>query len=174
MNKSTLQSELNKHHKDFITLIKGLSDDVFVATKAEKWSPAQQLDHLCKSVNPLLLAYTLPRFILAIIFGKSIRESKTYEALVQKYQDKLQKGAVATGRFIPPTITINQKDALIQKLQKDLAKLNQKIENWQEEDLDKYVLPHPLLGKVTAREMLYFTIYHVQHHTNLIKRDYLS
>lgn len=24
--------------------------------------------------------------------------------------------------------------------------------------------PHPLLGKLTLREMMFFTIYHVQHH----------
>jgi hypothetical protein len=33
------------------------------------------------------------------------------------------------------------------------------------------ILPHPLLGKITIREMLYFTAYHVQHHENIIKRD---
>jgi hypothetical protein len=26
------------------------------------------------------------------------------------------------------------------------------------------VLPHPLLGKLTIREMLYFTVYHGEHH----------
>jgi len=33
------------------------------------------------------------------------------------------------------------------------------------------LLPHPLLGKVTVREMLYFTIHHVQHHHALVERD---
>ena len=37
------------------------------------------------------------------------------------------------------------------------------------DDLDKYVLPHPLLGKVTLREMLYFTIHHNEHHLELLK-----
>ena len=37
-----------------------------------------------------------------------------------------------------------------------------------EEDLDNYILPHPLIGKTTIREMLYFTIYHVQHHHKAI------
>ena len=41
-----------------------------------------------------------------------------------------------------------------------------------EKDLDKYILPHPLLGRMPLREMLFFTIYHTQHHTNSIKELY--
>ena len=46
--------------------------------------------------------------------------------------------------------------------------LNKKIELFSEQDLDSHILPHPLLGKLTFREMLYFTIYHVQHHQDLM------
>ena len=38
------------------------------------------------------------------------------------------------------------------------------IGSWREQDLDRYVLPHPLLGKLTLREMLFFTLYHNYHH----------
>ncbi len=38
------------------------------------------------------------------------------------------------------------------------------VASWREEDLDRYVLPHPLLGKLTLREMLCFTLYHNYHH----------
>lgn len=38
------------------------------------------------------------------------------------------------------------------------------------DELDKYILPHPLLGKLTIREMMYFTIYHVEHHKKLTER----
>lgn len=174
MNKLELQTALSSHHSVFISFIDSLSDEILISTKAEKWSPMQQLDHLCKSVNPLLLAYTLPRFALKLLFGKSTRKSRTYSELVARYNEKLEKGGRATGRFVPPsTINANQKVKLSQKLQKDIEKLNRKIQNWTEEELDEYVIPHPLLGKLTAREMLYFTIYHVQHHQGLIRRDYL-
>ena len=33
-----------------------------------------------------------------------------------------------------------------------------------EHKLDRCILPHPLLGKLTLREMIYFTIYHMEHH----------
>jgi uncharacterized damage-inducible protein DinB len=49
--------------------------------------------------------------------------------------------------------------------------LNRKIDKISEEDLDKHILPHPLIGKTTIREILYFTIYHVQHHQKAIKEN---
>jgi hypothetical protein len=42
--------------------------------------------------------------------------------------------------------------------------LARRIDRFSETQLDQLILPHPLLGKLTLREMLYFTIYHVQHH----------
>jgi hypothetical protein len=43
--------------------------------------------------------------------------------------------------------------------------------NCKEAQLDQYLVPHPLLGKITLRELGYFTIYHTQHHLrNLLGR----
>jgi len=39
-------------------------------------------------------------------------------------------------------------------------------EKWNEDELDQYQLPHPILGKLTIREMLYFTIYHNLRHAS--------
>lgn len=41
--------------------------------------------------------------------------------------------------------------------------------NWSDPQLDQYLAPHPLLGKLTLRELGYFTIYHTEHHLNIIK-----
>ena len=44
------------------------------------------------------------------------------------------------------------------------------LDKWSEQQLDKIIAPHPLLGKLTFREILYFTIYHAKHHQLQIKR----
>ena len=44
------------------------------------------------------------------------------------------------------------------------------LRNWRDTDLDKYFLPHPLLGKLTIREMLFFTLYHDRHHVNNVRK----
>ena len=43
------------------------------------------------------------------------------------------------------------------------------IDNWTEEELDTYLIPHPLIGKMTLRELLFFTVYHIGHHLKTIK-----
>jgi hypothetical protein len=41
---------------------------------------------------------------------------------------------------------------------------------WSERQLDRIRLPHPVLGKLSVREMLFFTLYHNQHHIEAVKR----
>jgi hypothetical protein len=48
------------------------------------------------------------------------------------------------------------------------AELLRRVRRWSETSLDAVLLPHPLLGKLTAREMLQFTVYHTAHHLNLV------
>ena len=88
----------------------------------------------------------------------------SFEELVKKYEDRIANGAKATGNFIPPVIGYDKKDALIHELSLIISKINNGIEHFSEEELDQCLLPHPLLGKITFREMLYFTINHVDHH----------
>lgn len=41
-----------------------------------------------------------------------------------------------------------------------------KVDIFEEEDLETLLIPHPMLGKITLKEMLYNAAYHVQHHQN--------
>ena len=41
---------------------------------------------------------------------------------------------------------------------------------WSESDLDTLALPHPLMGLLSARELLHFTAYHTEHHRTGIER----
>jgi hypothetical protein len=103
------------------------------------------------------------------MFGNANRPSKTYDELVEKYNSKLLIGGRASGPFVPKTISFEQKELLLEKYYKHKEKLISKITKISEEDLDKYILPHPLLGKITLREMLFFTIHHNVHHLELLK-----
>jgi hypothetical protein len=42
--------------------------------------------------------------------------------------------------------------------------LQNEIGRWPEKALDRYRLPHPLLGPLTVREMLALSVYHTAHH----------
>jgi len=168
-NKPEIISALNEKIDAFNGYISPLNKEQFEATPNSKWSAGQNLDHLIRAIKPLQLAYGLPKFALLILFGKTNRPSRTFDELVTKYKTKLAAGGKASGPFIPPTIRFEQKDELIKKYSLQKQMLLSKIEKQSEPDLDKYILPHPLLGKVTLREMLYFTIHHNEHHLDLLK-----
>lgn len=171
-NKDEIAIQLEEKITAFVNYIKSLSRVEFEAAPHEKWSAGQNLDHLIKSIQPLQLPFRLPKFILKRMFGKANRPSKTYDELVAKYKVKLAAGGKARGPFIPPVILFETKESLTNQYLLQKEKLIRKIKRQREEELDLYILPHPLLGKLTLREMLFFTIYHNQHHLeSLQKRD---
>ena len=168
-NKSQIISALNENIDAFNNYIAPLTKEQFEVAPDGKWSAGQNLDHLIRAIKPLQLAYGLPKFALRILFGKTNRPSKTYDELVAKYKAKLAAGGRASAPFIPPFIGFETKDELIIKYTEQKQKLISKIQKQNEKDLDVYILPHPLLGKVTLREMLYFTIHHNEHHLETVR-----
>ena len=170
MNKFALIESMTENHQRFTNYMNILTEQEFLFAMPEKWTAGQQLDHLVRSTKPLILAVRLPRFILQLIFGKANRPSRTYEELVEKYLNKIREGGQATGNYIPPPVSFDKKESLIQELHAIVAKINQGLNNFSEHELDKCILPHPLLGKITFREMIYFTIYHLDHHHFIIDK----
>lgn len=140
----------------------------FYGKKDNKWSIAENCKHLSLSVKPLNIAFSLPNFTL-LFFGKLNRPAWNYGEIVTKYHQKLAEGAVATSQFIPNELSAeNTQGDLIEEFKKINDSLLIKVDNFEEEDLDKYLIPHPVLGKLTIREMLYFTICHTLHHHQAI------
>jgi hypothetical protein len=171
MTKPQIIQLLQQKHDAFIAYILTLTTEEFLYAPADKWTAAQQLDHIHKSIKPLTQALGYPKFIPRLLFGKANRPSKMYEQLINRYNEKLSLGGRASGRFVPPIISTDKKDGLIKRIQASVSKMCNHIEKCSETELDNLILPHPLLGKITIREMLYFTAYHVKHHENIIKRD---
>ncbi|MFN0034154.1 MAG: DinB family protein [Saprospiraceae bacterium] len=164
MNRTAIIEQLQIHHSEFRHLLGSLSQTDYLAAPEGKWSAGQQLDHICRSVGPVSMAFGLPGFVLRWWFGKANRPSRAYEAVVEKYKAKLAEGGRASGRFVPPKAEWHEREKLLRRLERLVASLCQKVENTSDSQLDTLILPHPLLGKLTLREMLFFTIYHVQHH----------
>jgi hypothetical protein len=171
MHKLEIQNSLRSKHKEFADLIVSLNDEDFTYRPAGKWSAGQQLDHIYRSVSALALGLSLPKFVIRLYAGKANRPSRDFEALVAKYKLKLEAGGKAAGRYIPKEIDTSQKNNLEKKLLHSVDGLCKKLDRYNESQLDFYILPHPLLGKLTIREMLYFTIYHVKHHQDLTLKN---
>jgi hypothetical protein len=171
MNKQNIIQLLQEKHLAFITYIQTLTAEQFLYAPTDKWTAGQQLDHIHLSVKPLTQALGYPKFLPKLLFGKANRPSRTFNELVNRYNEKLALGGRASSKFVPSIITMDKKDGLIKLIQSSVNKMCMHIEKFSETELDNLILPHPLLGKITIREMLYFTAYHVEHHENIIKRD---
>jgi DinB superfamily len=171
MQKIEIKDQLTAKHREFIAYLQSLTPTQQLYAANDKWSAAQQAAHIYQSVRPLAIGLRLPKFVVKLIWGKANRPSKTYTELVDKYTSKLQMGGRATAPFVPKAISTEQLPILYKKINKSVERFVKNITNYTETDLDNYILPHPLLGKVTLREMLYFTIYHVQHHQKLIGKN---
>jgi DinB superfamily len=171
MTKEQIINKLKSNHQEFLNYIDTLSETQFNFAPAEKWTAGQQLEHIMLSVKPLAQGFILPKFMLKIIFGTANRPSKTYDELVAKYKSKLESGGRASGAFIPKPVGFDAKNRISGKIQKFVNSICNQISSYSEHDLDRLIIPHPLLGKLTVREMLYFTIYHVDHHKQLTQRN---
>jgi hypothetical protein len=171
LSKEEIIQQLQKAAADFTGCCAMITEGLFFSQPPAKWSIAQNTRHLIIAADKTRLAYSLPKFMLQLITGKPNRSSRTYDELVEKYQLKLQQGGRAGKAFTPQSISSNiSKEKMITDFSKAMKRLIQKIQqNWKDEQLDEYLAPHPLLGKITHRELCYFTIYHTYHHLATIQ-----
>lgn len=166
-----IEVHLHSAEKEFSNYCLSLTDAQFFYQPLGKWSPAQQVRHLITATNMASLPFMLPQFLVRMIGGKPNRKSRTFDELVSKYKSKLEKGGRASGRYVPkPIHPAYGKEKLINQFTKAIDKFISALKkNEDETKPDNFIAPHPLLGKITLRELCYFTIYHTHHHLQSIK-----
>ncbi|MFM2224704.1 MAG: hypothetical protein RJA07_906 [Bacteroidota bacterium] len=171
MDKQTIITQLTKNHTSFIDYINGLTTEELMFSYQNKWTSIQQLQHIVLCVKPIERVFSMTTFDIEQNFGKTDKLSSTYEILLSNYLEKQKEGAKAPERYVPEVVSHNQREILCETLIKSIQNLCSKIENFTEQDLDTFCIPHPSLGSLTMREMLYNVIYHVEHHQNQDKQN---
>lgn len=135
-----------------------------------KWSAVQHVQHITKGSAAFYKYLKTDKSILKNTFGTTSEPSRTYEEIINFYKKRLSEGIVSTAMYNPEE---NQSISLQTEIEKGNHIVNGTIEhlaNWSDEELDSIVCPHPTIGKLTSREMLYFTIYHAEHHANSLRK----
>jgi hypothetical protein len=66
--------------------------------------------------------------------------------------------------------TDKRKKELIIEWNKAWDKYALAIDQWNEEQLNKVLMPHPFLGKIPAREMYMIGMLHPIHHCNIVSK----
>jgi len=174
MTKVEVIEILNHKHQTLFNWLESHPNENWVKGPQSKWNTGEHIVHLIQSENALNKALWLPKFYLKYKFGTNNRENRTYDQIVKKYTDKLadNPGVVATISRKMPKMTLTNKRSYISKLDKEKTKLIKNFKKWTESDLDTYLLPHPLLGRMTIREIVIWTAYHTEHHYKILKSNY--
>lgn len=170
MHQEQINKTLKENHQQLIVLLKSYKETELNFALPGKWSAAKQAEHLLKSIRPVTFAFSLPSFVLKLMFGKANRPSRTFDALQIRYHEKLALGGRASSPFVTADKNINL-TSVLSDIEKNIDKLARAVSRKSEKELDTIILPHPLLGKLTLCEMLYFTCFHVQHHEENIRNQ---
>lgn len=168
MEKAAIIDSLKENHSKFIEYINTLNEDDFNKISNNKWTAGQQLLHIYMSVKPLSNGLkSAPKFILKTTYGKAKNSPKTYDDLVKSYLETLAITDTSNSDYQPKEVTFSDKDEIIKKLEYVVDMLIKALSKFTDKELNLLRLPHPLLGKICIREMLYFTSYHVKHHHDI-------
>ncbi len=101
MDKQEISKGLHAQYGQFCEVVQNLNPEAFIFNPEGKWSAAQQLDHMIRSVRPVVLGLSLPSFLLRLIFGRAKHASRDYDTLVKTYQDALAKGGKSPKAYEP-------------------------------------------------------------------------
>ncbi|HYI09498.1 MAG TPA: DinB family protein [Thermoanaerobaculia bacterium] len=168
-----LIAAFEQQERESVAYWSAFDTDAFFRRIGESWSPAETVRHLSKSTRPVVKALATFKIVLRFMFGKPGRVPMTYDGLVARYRQGLAEGGQA-GRFAPSPREESDREAWRRTIMNEAARVNGElrtaIARWPESKLDRFQLPHPLLGKLTVREMLFFTLYHQRHHIAVVER----
>lgn len=167
--KVELLHELRTVAIECVAFVHSEPDAHFGVGIGEKWSQGQQIDHLIRAAKPLAMGFRLPKIVPRLLFGKPNRPSITFQELAAKYQRGLANGGKASWAYTPPSIQSSAKVLLLLKYEQIHEQFANALSSWSEQDLDNYLMPHPIIGKLTVREMVMFTLYHNYHHFAAIR-----
>jgi len=165
--KTELIEQIRQVEAALAQTVENITADQFDTAPSESWPASGYLKHMILSTKPFVKALSLPKEQMQSMFGPPDHASKPYDELVADYKGRIAGGiraedfnAVTPVTYRLPEGTEDVKAYLLDVWHDTHNRLVQALESWNEEELDSHQLPHPALGLVTLREMLFFTLHH--------------
>lgn len=176
MDKAQISTLIQDEHKRLFEWLDNHDAEKWTQGPTDKWTTGQHVKHLVQSEKAFNKALKMPKFLIKYKFGVSNRDTRSYDQLVAKYQGKLIHAAntntviqFSQNMSVPKS---SERKDLIRNLEAEKDFLLKKLSKWKESDLDIYIVPHPLLGRMPFREMFMFMGYHTYHHYNILQEKY--
>lgn len=174
MEKKEIVEILEQKHQDLFDWLKTVTDEQWMQGPKDRWTTGQHILHLADSARLLNKALGYPKFLLKYKFGTSNRPPRNYKEVAKRYEERLAESKEKAAKYNIDLKTPSVKDRkhLIQRLQILNKKLQYETTKLKDQHLDRLLLPHPLMGKMTLREIIMWTAHHTEHHVEILKRDY--
>jgi len=174
MDKEIIAELIDEKHRNLIKWLKDQPEEAWTQGPEGIWTTGQHALHLLQSIKPLNYALSLPKMVLRYKFGKANRDVRDFEAIKQRYNERLEgsKGKTYKGSQNMKIPQLSDKDYILNRLQTESKKLQFKTKKIRDKHLDTLILPHPLMGKMPIREIIMWTAYHVEHHNETLKKNY--
>jgi hypothetical protein len=168
-NKTLLNQHLQAATENCLNASTSVSDAVFFDNSNGKWSIAENLIHLAIVAKRFGSTFTMPKEQLAN-FGLATQSSRPFDGILAAYLKALEGMAVAPKAFVAVQTADDTRTSVIERYNNAHSLLGTNLMTFTEEDLDKYQVPHPLLGLLTMREMMDFIVFHLGHHQKAVNR----
>jgi len=174
MNKENIVEVLESSHHDLFEWLNNHPEEKWELGPESKWSTGQHVLHLVQTSRLINKALSYPKFLVKYKYGTSNRPSRNYEEVAKRYNERLfenQEKARVFNQGLQKPIA-KERQQLIDSLQILNKKLQYKTNKLKNRHLDTLLLPHPLMGKMTLREIIMWSAYHTEHHLNILKKNY--
>ena len=161
-------------HQRSVRFWNAFNTQAFLSPIGDAWSPADNVRHLTKTMRAVTLGLRMPRLLLLLDVFRAPSASRSYDEMRTLYVAALKPGVTA-GPFTPSAMQApKDSDAERARIMSFHAiavdRLRASLARWPESALDRRTMPHPLLGAISAREMMLFVLYHNQHHVETVRR----
>jgi hypothetical protein len=169
MTQTELVQALEARHQEVSEYFSSLPEATLLADTAPKWNPAQHLIHLTRANSRIAQGFqardALP--------NNESGQAKSYEVVREMYLSALahvpSELLAKNGAAVQVEANSSQSQ-ILEVYQQAGSILRQGIQTWTEAEMDAKAMPHPLLGLLSVREMLEFTLYHDLHHLEGVRK----
>ncbi len=170
LSKFQILNSMDSIVEELVRLSNSVKEEQFFH-KNDKWSIAENLEHIRLSFLTSWKKMFWPKFIIRRLNGKPDHDSLPYEMLEESFQKKTEETQDPCKQYEPhidPGTT--NKEKMLDQFQGTYNRfMNEFRYYWEDEHIDHYQVSHPVLGKVTIRELLYFNLFHCWEHFRIMR-----
>ena len=170
-NQSELIEQFSTAKSGILDFYTAIPESIFFSKPEIGWSPLENIKHLNTATSVVALFLRKELKFLLLLFGQS-DSKKSIQEIIKNYNDKLNNGSgagVFSPLFATNNVDVEKKKSEIKSLIESIQSLINVLPSWTEDELDRTNIVHPILGVMTVREMLYFSLYHLYHHSSKVQ-----